>query len=138
MCRLSLKVPSASYVTSARVGCPCGAFVVQLRSWVTPGPTPRLEGPLFASGLVDGGLAVNLTSGQPSDFILHSAWSYSAAGLYQLPWDVSVSGTVYGRQGNPIAEAPRRTRPDGLGVTRVVLDRDLDARRYPSVHMLDL
>ncbi len=29
-------------------------------------------------------------------------------------------------------------RPDGLGQTRVLIDRDLDAKRFPSVHLLDL
>jgi hypothetical protein len=29
-------------------------------------------------------------------------------------------------------------RPDGLGQTRVLVDRDLDAKRFASVHLLDL
>ena len=99
-------------------------------------PTPRLEGgPFpFSSGFIDGGIAVNPNA----EFIIHSTWSYSLAGLYELPWEVSVSGTLYGRQGNPTAEVLTVNRPDGLGQTRVLLDRDLDAKRFPSVHLLDL
>ena len=101
-------------------------------------PTPRLEGgpTLFnlSSGLIDGGIAVNSNQ----EFIIHSTWSYSLAGLYELPWEVSVSGTLYGRQGNPTAEVLTVNRPDGLGQTRVLIDRDLDAKRFPSVHLLDL
>ena len=103
-------------------------------------PTPRLEGgnPFNASsassGLIDGGIAVNAND----EFIINSTWSYSLAGLYELPWDVSVSGTLYGRQGNPTAEVLTVNRPDGLGQTRVLIDPDLDAKRFPSVHLLDL
>ncbi len=60
------------------------------------------------------------------------------AGLYELPWQMSVSGTLYGRQGYPTAEIITVNRPDGLGLTSVLRDRDLDAGRFPSVHLLDL
>ncbi len=49
-----------------------------------------------------------------------------------------MSGTLYGRQGYPTAEIITVNRPDGLGLTSVLRDRDLDARRFPSVHLLDL
>ena len=63
---------------------------------------------------------------------------YSVAGLYELPWGVSVSGTLHGRQGYPTAEFITVNRPDGLGSTQVLRDRDLDASRFPDVHLLDL
>jgi hypothetical protein len=100
-------------------------------------PTPRLEFFPYgiASGLADGGIAVNLGGGE---FVMHSTWLYSAAGLYELPWGVSVSGTLYGRQGSPVGEFLTVNRPDGLGLTRVFLNRDLDVSRYSSPHFLDL
>jgi hypothetical protein len=100
-------------------------------------PTPRIEPftPL-ASGFVDGGIAPNLSTG--SEFVINAKWIYSLAGLYELPWDVSVSGALYGRQGYPKAEYVTVNRPDGLGLTQVLLDRDLDAGRFPSVHLLDV
>jgi hypothetical protein len=70
--------------------------------------------------------------------VIHSTWNYSLAGLYELPWDLSASGTLYGRQGYPIGEVLTVNRPDGLGLTRVLIDRDLDASRFPSPHFLDL
>jgi hypothetical protein len=97
-------------------------------------PTPRLEGGPFASasGLVDGGIAVNA-----GEFAIHGTWLYSVAGLYELPWKMSVAGTMYGRQGNPVAEILTIERPGGLGPTRVFLDRNLDASRFPGVQLLD-
>ena len=64
--------------------------------------------------------------------------SYSVAGLYEAPWDISVSGTMYGRQGYPVGEVLQIQRPDGLGLTPVLLERDLDARRYDDLHLIDV
>jgi hypothetical protein len=96
--------------------------------------TARIEGqPPLASSFVDGGLALT-----PGEIIMHANWSYSMAGLYELPWRMSVSGALYGRQGYPKAEIITINRPDGLGLTQVLRDRDLDANRFPNVHLLDL
>ncbi len=97
-------------------------------------PTPRFDvAPPSVTGFVDGGLAVNA-----GEIVIHATWIYSVAGLYELPWQMSVSGTLYGRQGYPTAEIITVNRPDGLGLTSVLRDRDLDAGRFPSVHLLDL
>ena len=97
-------------------------------------PTPRFDvAPPSVTGFVDGGLAVNA-----GEIVIHAKWIYSVAGLYELPWQMSVSGTLYGRQGYPTAEIITVNRPDGLGLTSVLRDRDLDAGRFPSVHLLDL
>jgi hypothetical protein len=96
-------------------------------------PTPSFaSAPPFVSGYVDGGLAVT-----PGEIVMHATWMYSVAGLYELPWRMSVSGTLYGRQGYPTAEIITINRPDGLGLTQVLRDRDLGARRFPDVHLLD-
>ena len=98
-------------------------------------PTARFDVmPPMVSGFVDGGLAA-VTAGE---FVMHATWNYSVAGLYELPWQMSVSGTMYGRQGYPTAEVITVNRPDGLRQTRVLRDRDLDARRFPDVHLMDL
>jgi hypothetical protein len=49
-----------------------------------------------------------------------------------------VSGVVYGRQGYPTGEAVTVNRPDGLGLTQVLMDQDLDTRRFSSLHLLDV
>jgi hypothetical protein len=104
-------------------------------------PTPRSElaspNP-FISGFIDGGLASNALFSQANEFIIHAKWIYSLAGLYELPWDVSIAGTVYGRQGYPTGEVITVNRPDGLGQPAVLVDVDLDAGRYANLHMLDL
>jgi hypothetical protein len=97
-------------------------------------PTARFDSmPPIVSGFVDGGLAVT-----SAEFVMHATWNYSVAGLYELPWQMSVSGTMYGRQGYPTAEVITVNRPDGLGQTRVLRDRVLDAARFPDVHLVDL
>ena len=63
---------------------------------------------------------------------------YSVAGLYEAPWGIRVSGTVYGRQGYPVGEVLQIAQPDGLGLTPVLLDRDLDARRYEHLNLIDV
>ena len=97
-------------------------------------PTPRVAGPpgSLTSGFTDGGLAI-----ATSDAYINAKWSYSLAGLYEAPWGVTLSGTVYGRQGYPIGEVLNIVR-DGLGLTPVLLDRDLDAHRYDDLHLLDV
>jgi hypothetical protein len=98
-------------------------------------PTPRFDPFLpLASGFVGGGLAVN----PASEFIIHAKWIYSLAGLYELPWGLSVAGTLYGRQGYPAADTITVNRPEGLGLTGVLVDADLDAVRFQSLHLLDL
>ena len=100
-------------------------------------PTPRYESQAaVASGFLDGGLAVNAQA--LSEFVINAKWIYSVAGLYELPWGLNVAGTVYGRQGYPAFETITVNRPDGLGLTGVLVDPDLDASRYSSVHLVDL
>jgi Carboxypeptidase regulatory-like domain/TonB dependent receptor/TonB-dependent Receptor Plug Domain len=103
-------------------------------------PTPRYDqapgAPGLVSGFLDGGLAVNAHPG--SEFVINAKWMYSVAGLYELPWGINVAGTVYGRQGYPAFETISVNRPDGLGLTSVLVDADLDASRYSSVQLVDL
>jgi hypothetical protein len=99
-------------------------------------PTPRFEALGLASGFINSGLAVNTLPF--SEFLVNAKWIYSVAGVYQLPWDVSIAGTLYGRQGYPTAEIVTINRPGGLGQTGVLIDADIDATRYQSVQLLDL
>lgn len=98
-------------------------------------PTPRLATLPFssASGLIDGGLVV-----PPGDALINAGMSYSVAGLYEAPWGIGVAGTIYGRQGYPIGEVLQIQRPDGLGQTPVLLERDLDGGRYEDLHLVDV
>jgi hypothetical protein len=97
-------------------------------------PTPRYDA--FPSGYIDGGLAVNSSPG--AEFPIHTRWLYSLSGVYELPGGVSVAGAIYGRQGYPRGEIFTVTRPGGLGLTPVLLDRDLGSSRFTSVHLLDV
>jgi hypothetical protein len=99
-------------------------------------PPPLAEGQILGdrvSGLFDGGLAVS-----PGEIPIHATWIYSLAGVDELPWQMSVSGALYGRQSYPTAEVVTVNRPDGLGSTQVLRDRDLDASRFPDLHLFDL
>jgi hypothetical protein len=94
-------------------------------------PTPALDGGIVATSAGGG-------SGPRGDVFIHAKWSYSAMALYQLPWDVSIAGTVYGRQGYPNPEYVSVNRGSLGTATQVLLNQDLDAVRYDDVHMVDL
>jgi hypothetical protein len=92
------------------------------------------------SALQDGGIVLNTagtTSGSRADVFLHSKWSYSLMGLYELPWQVSVAGTLYGRQGYPSPAFVALSRGALGSATGVLVDPDLDATRLDNVHILD-
>ena len=95
-------------------------------------PTARVFGG-GTSGFLDGGLAI-----PGGDAFINAKRSYSLASLYEAPWGVTVSGTLYGRQGYPIGEVLQIQRPDGLGQTSVLLDRNLDANRYDDLRLVDV
>ena len=99
-------------------------------------PTARVEQfpQASVSGFVDGGLAMNPVE----NFLIHTKWIYSVAGVRELPWQMSAAGTLHGRQGYPAAEAFTVNRPGGLGLTSVLVDRHLGEHRFPSLTMLDL
>ena len=97
-------------------------------------PTPRFDSASpIVSGLVDGGLAVS-----PGEIRHSRQVDVQPGGVVRAAVADERVGRVYGRQGYPTAEFITVNRPDGLGLTQVLLDRDLDARRFPSVHLLDL
>jgi hypothetical protein len=109
-------------------------------------PTPRAvttESPLFipASAAFDGGVVVNSIgggAGARGDVFMQAKWSYNAMALYQLPWGFSVAGTVYGRQGYPQLQYATVNRGALGTATQVLLNADVDATRYKSVHLVDL
>jgi hypothetical protein len=110
--------------------------------WITSSPTGNA---ITSSAYQDGGIVLNaagLTSGSKADVFLHSKWSYSLLGLYELPAGFSVSGTLYGRQGYPspaYVVVNRNFANGGLGSgTGVLVNPDVDATRLPAVHLLDL
>ena len=72
-------------------------------------PTPRAvttESPLFvpASPAFNGGVLVNSVgggAGARGDVFMQAKWSYNAMALYQLPWGISVAGTLVRAPGIP-------------------------------------
>jgi hypothetical protein len=89
----------------------------------------------------NGGVVTNWAgsgSGSTTDVFMQAKWSYSVMGLYQFPYDIQASGTVYGRQGYPNPYYYVVNRP-GLGSSSPVLvNPDLNATRLPNVNMVDL
>ncbi len=71
--------------------------------------------------------------------LINSArWVAKLSGLYQLPWGVSVAGTLNARQGFPFI--PNLITPDrgnGLGQIRVMVE-PFATHRYDNVTQLDL
>jgi hypothetical protein len=109
-------------------------------------PTPRAvttETPLFipASPAFDGGVLVNSIgggAGARGDVFMQARWSYNAMALYQFPWGISVAGTVYGRQGYPRLQYATVNRGELGTATQVLLNPDVGASRYDSLHLVDL
>jgi hypothetical protein len=109
-------------------------------------PTPRAvttESALFlpASPAFNGGVSVNSIgggAGARGDVFMQAKWSYNAMALYQLPWGVSVSGTVYGHQGYPRLEYVSVNRGSLGTSTQVLLDPEVNASRYDSLSLVDL
>jgi hypothetical protein len=83
-------------------------------------------------------------SGAESEVYINSKWSYSLMGMYELPYGIGVSGTIYGRQGYPSPQYVSITRDGGLSNsfavsgTQVLVDPNLDAHRNPNLTLLDL
>ena len=68
---------------------------------------------------------------------INSKWAFNISGLYQLPLNFSVSGSLFGRQGYPIPYFVADDPGDGWGQRTIALDR-ADAHRLKNVYQLDL
>ncbi len=67
-----------------------------------------------------------------------SRWVAKLSGLYQLPWDVSLAGTLNARQGFPfIPNILSPNRGNGLGTIRVMVEPYAN-HRYDNLVLLDL
>ena len=67
-----------------------------------------------------------------------SRWVAKLSGLYQLPWDVSVAGTLNARQGFPfIPNLLSPSRTGALGTIHVMVE-PYATHRYDSLVLLDL
>ena len=68
---------------------------------------------------------------------INAKWAFNISGLYQLPWNFSVSGSFFGRQGYPVPYAIFTDPGDGWGQRSVALGK-ADAHRLKNVYQLDL
>jgi len=89
----------------------------------------------------NGALVLNAAgggSGARGDVYINSEWSYSVMGLYQFPYGISASGTVYGRQGYPDPVFASVNRGALGGSAQVLLTTDFNTNRNPNVNLVDL
>lgn len=88
--------------------------------------------------LVDGGQVAPLSAGSgQGDVFINGKWMFNLNGAYQLPYDMLVAGNLFGKQGTPFPWFSRVAL--GLdGSQNVLLDADIDSRRFDSVWNLDL
>jgi hypothetical protein len=75
-------------------------------------------------------------SGAKDSVFLNSKWQFYVNGLYQLPLNFNVAGSVYGRQGYPINWFVRAVGDDGY--VRDVAVTGIDDQRYKNVYEVDL
>ncbi len=102
---------------------------------------PEFTQVTFVMPNVNGGIVTNWggnASGNKQDVYMQAKWSYSVMGLYQFPFGINASGTVYGHQGYPnplyliVNRGPLGNR------SPVLVNPDLNATRDPNVHLMDL
>ena len=98
-------------------------------AYVDPTAIPYLDGESFAP----------VTSGSgKSEIFMNSKWAYRMSALYQLPWDINVSGYFSLRQGfvHPIrVRSDNREFSAGRAYTIV---EPMGSNHLPNVKMLDL
>jgi hypothetical protein len=111
-------------------------------------PTNRLPGQSADGGnpelaytgqtCADGSLvAVRSTgSGAKDSVYMNSKWQFNVNGLYQLPLNFNVAGSIFGREGYPINYYVRQVGDDGY--VRDVAVSDMDSERYKNVYEVDL
>ncbi|HEY6929762.1 MAG TPA: TonB-dependent receptor plug domain-containing protein, partial [Thermoanaerobaculia bacterium] len=75
-------------------------------------------------------------SGAKDSVFLNSKWQFYVNGLYQLPMNFNIAGSVYGRQGYPINWFVRAVGDDGY--VRDVAVSNMDDQRYKDVYEVDM
>jgi hypothetical protein len=75
-------------------------------------------------------------SGAKDSVFLNSKWQFYVNGLYQLPLNFNIAGSVYGRQGYPINWYIRQVGDDGY--VRDVAVSSIDNQRYSDVYEVDM
>ncbi len=100
-------------------------------------PTVRLTGGFTCGGNCNGRALLGAGSGSGAfkDVFLNAKWTYNITGLYQLPWDFSVGGSVVGHEGYPrVVRDEVTTAP---GSTEVILN-PVGSLRFANVQEIDL
>jgi hypothetical protein len=94
-------------------------------------PTPS---PFSCSG----GVVVERSAGSGAfgNVFINSKWSYNITGLYQLPWDFSLGGSLTGRQGYPRPMREEFFSNAAAGFSEAVFQPVGDVR-FPNVYELD-
>ena len=115
-------------------GCVDQTNTVPGQSADTGNPQTLYSGQTCADGST---VAIRSTgSGSKDSVFLNSRWQFNVNGLYQLPLNFNIAGSVYGREGYPINWYVRAVGDDGY--VRDVAVSDLDSQRYKDVFEVDL
>ena len=75
-------------------------------------------------------------SGSFGQVYINSKWSYNLTGMYQFPWQISLSAALNGRQGYPFLKAVGVTTGDGTD--KNVIAENLGSSRFSNIQNLDL
>ena len=71
------------------------------------------------------------------DIFIHAKWQVNANGLYILPYDITLAGNLFGRQGYPVP-IYRNAALGFEGTRRVLVSPELDTFRLDNLWNLDL
>jgi hypothetical protein len=96
-----------------------------------PTPTDR-------NSLTDDQVAIQSSGSGPQTYYTSPAWQVYANGLVQLPWDLDLSGAVFGRQGQIEPRYITASGGNDGSALHVLATPTVDATRYSSVWDFDM
>jgi hypothetical protein len=77
-------------------------------------------------------------SGSFGEVYINSKWSYNVTGMYQFPWQISLSAALNGRQGYPYVKAIGVSTWNGTSEDKNVIAETLGDTRFPNIRTVDL
>ena len=104
------------------------------RGGVAAGNPTRLD----VDTLNDGGQIGSRSAGSGAgDVFINGKWAVNANALYQLPWDMEIAASVFGKQGTPFPFFQNVALGQD-GTQRVLVTPEVDSERFSDLWNMDL
>ena len=93
--------------------------------------------PPYGGVNIDGGKVLRRSSGSGLGYFTTASWQINISGLYQLPYDMDISGNLYSRQGYPQPWYHQIYQGDLDGTTSVLAVPKVDEIKLDTIMNLD-